>query len=86
MVFIKKPTHIVIFLYLLCSICGRFGVAFLGFGYTLEITVEYTPPQLRPDWENLTLPLRAGPPGDSTQLQPGMLPRKGIFFALNELT
>jgi len=44
-----------LFLFLLCSLFGRFGVAFLGFAFNLEETSKYTPPLFRPDWMNGTL-------------------------------
>ncbi|KAF8423518.1 hypothetical protein EV426DRAFT_700130 [Tirmania nivea] len=37
----------VVFLYLLCSVVGRFGVVTLGFAFNIE---ESPPPLFRPDW------------------------------------
>lgn len=42
----------VLVLFLLCSLVGRFGVAFLGFGFSLDDTLIYIPPLSRPDWRN----------------------------------
>ena len=42
-------------LYLLCSLLGRFGVAFLGLTFNLEDTPDYKPSLFRPDWQNGTL-------------------------------
>ena len=46
------PTTWVLFLFLLCSVAGRFGVAVLGFAFNLDESPFYTPPLLRPDWAN----------------------------------
>jgi len=43
------------FLFLLCSLVGRFGVAFLGFGFNLEDTSFHEETIFRPDWVNGTL-------------------------------
>ena len=48
-------TTLVLFLYLICSIVGRFGVAFLGFAFNLDETPLYTQPLLRPNWVNGTV-------------------------------
>jgi len=41
--------------FLLCSLLGRFGVALLGFAFTIEDNSVYEAPILRPDWANGTL-------------------------------
>ena len=46
---------LVLALYLLCSILGRFGVALLGLTFNVEDTPFYTPPLFTPAWENGTL-------------------------------
>ncbi|KAF8423515.1 hypothetical protein EV426DRAFT_115312 [Tirmania nivea] len=50
-----SPTTWILFLFLLFSVFGRFGVAFLGFTYTLEDRSNYTPPLTRPNWANGTI-------------------------------
>jgi len=42
----------VLFLFLVCSLLGRFGVAFLGFAFNLEEKPYYTHRLFRPDWVN----------------------------------
>ena len=42
-------------LYVLGSVFGRFGVAFLGLAYNLEETPLYDPPLFRPNWANGTV-------------------------------
>lgn len=42
-------------LYLLCSILGRFGVAFLGLTFNLDDAPFYRPPLSIPDWGSKTL-------------------------------
>ncbi|KAF8423516.1 hypothetical protein EV426DRAFT_700129 [Tirmania nivea] len=49
------PTTWVLFLYLLGSVFGRFGVAFLGFAVNLDDSAVYTPPLFRPNWANGTV-------------------------------
>jgi len=49
------PTTWVLFLFLLGSIVGRFGVAFLGFAVNLDDSALYTPPLFRPNWANGTV-------------------------------
>jgi len=49
------PMTWVLFLFLLCSLLSRFGVAFLGFAFNLEDTPYYNAPVLRPDWVNGTV-------------------------------
>ena len=44
-----------LFLFLLCSVLGRFGVASLGFAFNLEESPNYYPPLFRPDWANGTV-------------------------------
>ena len=46
------PTTWVLFLFLLCSVAGRLGVALLGFAFNLDESPLYTPPLFRPDWVN----------------------------------
>ena len=46
------PTTWVLFLFLLCSIAGRLGVALLGFAFNFDERPLYTPPLWRPDWVN----------------------------------
>ncbi|KAF8423525.1 hypothetical protein EV426DRAFT_601855 [Tirmania nivea] len=50
-----SPTTWILFLFLLFSVFGRFGVAFLGFAFTLEDTPLYTPALFRPNWANGTI-------------------------------
>ena len=45
----------ILFLFLLCSLVGRFGVAFLGFAFNIEDRLHYIPPLFRPNWENGTV-------------------------------
>jgi len=45
----------VLFLFLLCSVIGRFGVAFLGFAFNLEDSPNYIPRLFMPDWGNGTV-------------------------------
>ena len=42
-------------LYLLCSLFGRFGVAFLGLTFNLDDSPVNIPPLSAPAWENGTL-------------------------------
>jgi len=49
------PTTSVLFLYLFCSIAGRFSVAFLGFAFNLENSPLYNPALFRPNWVNGTV-------------------------------
>ena len=49
------PATWVLFLYVFCSVAGRFGVAFLGFAFNLEDSPVYTPALLRPNWEGGTV-------------------------------
>jgi len=49
------PTTWVLLLFVFCSVVGRFGVAFIGFAFTLEETPLYTPQLLRPNWVNGTI-------------------------------
>jgi len=50
-----SPTTWVLFLFLICSLCGRFGVAFLGFAFNLEDKVFHHNAIVRPDWVNGTI-------------------------------
>jgi len=52
---VVAPTTWVLFLFLLCSFLGRFGVAFLGFAFNPEENPHYTPPLFTPDWVNGTV-------------------------------
>ena len=54
---LAAPTTWVLFLFLLCSLLGRFGVAFLGFAFNLDNvgTTKYQPPLFKTDWVNMTL-------------------------------
>ena len=52
---LATPTTWVLFLFLICSLLGRFGVAFLGFAFNLEENAYYIPPLSRPDWRNGTV-------------------------------
>ena len=45
----------VLYLFLLCSILGRFGVAFLGFAFNLDDNPYYYHPIVRADWVNGTV-------------------------------
>ena len=38
-------------LYLVSSVVGRFGVAFLGFAFNIEEAPLYTAPLFRPNWK-----------------------------------
>ena len=38
------------------SICGRFGVALLGFAYNIDDNIVHTSQLFRPDWVNITIP------------------------------
>ncbi|KAF8423514.1 hypothetical protein EV426DRAFT_717345 [Tirmania nivea] len=49
------PTTWVLFLYLLGSLFGRFGVAFLGFAFNLEDSPHFSPALFRPNWANGTV-------------------------------
>lgn len=51
----RVATTWVLFVFLLCCLFGRFGVAFLGFAFNLEDHPYYIPPTVRPDWENGTV-------------------------------
>ena len=51
-----SPTTWVLFLFLICSLCGRFGVAFLGFAFNLEDKAFHHAPIVRPDWVNGMIP------------------------------
>ena len=53
-VFLRNSTLIVGFVYLICLICGRFGVAFLGSVHNLDDMPEHQDAPLRPYWVNLT--------------------------------
>ncbi|RPB29215.1 hypothetical protein L211DRAFT_864775 [Terfezia boudieri ATCC MYA-4762] len=46
---------LMLFLFLLCSLLGRFGIAFLGLAFNLDDSPHFTPPLFRPDWKNGTL-------------------------------
>jgi len=48
-------TALLLFLFLLCSLLGRFGVAFLGFAYNIDVDPYSDAPLFRPDWENGSL-------------------------------
>ena len=52
---LTAATTWVLFVFLLGSLVGRFGVAFLGFAFILEDIPHYTPPILRPNWANGTV-------------------------------
>jgi len=52
---IVNPTTWVLFLFLFCSLVGRFGVAFFGFAFNLEDSPSYTPALFRPNWANGTV-------------------------------
>ena len=43
------PTTWLLFLFVLCSVVGRFGVALLGFAFNLEETPLYSAPVYRPN-------------------------------------
>lgn len=45
----------ILFPFLLCSLLGRFGVAFLGFAFNLDDTVYHIDPLTQPDWVNGSL-------------------------------
>ena len=72
---IASLTTWVLFLFLLCSLIGRFGIAFLGFAYNLEEMPYFISPILRPDWDNGTvngddsiqMALASGHPSAGTQ-------------------
>ena len=49
------PTTWVLFVFLLCSVAGRFGVALLGFAFNLDDTSFVTSAYFRPDWVNGTM-------------------------------
>lgn len=51
----RGSTTSVLFLFLVCSLLGRFGVAFLGFAFNLEEKPYYTHRLFRPDWVNGTV-------------------------------
>ena len=59
----KKPESksgkvlLVVFVFMVLSVIGRFSVAFLGFAYNLQETPHNQQPLFRPDWVNLTFPL-----------------------------
>jgi len=48
-------TTLLLFLFLLFSLLGRFGVALLGFAYNLKVNLYSEGPLFRPDWGNGTL-------------------------------
>ena len=48
------PNTWVLCLFVLCSLAGRFGVAFLGFSFNLEETPHVEHALLRPNWVNGT--------------------------------
>lgn len=50
---IRKPSFLVV-CFLICSVCGRFGVALLGFAYNMDEIIHHRDPLYRPDWANLT--------------------------------
>ena len=49
------PTTWILFLFLLSSLVGRFGVAFIGFAFNIEDRSHYTAPLFRPNWTNGTV-------------------------------
>ena len=52
---LTAATTWVLFVFLLSSLIGRFGVAFLGFAFLLEDIPIYTPAVFRPNWANGTV-------------------------------
>lgn len=47
---LATSTTWVLLLYILFSIFGRFGIAFLGFAFNFGETLHYAPPLFRPNW------------------------------------
>ena len=52
---LAAPTTWVLFLFLLGSLVGRFGIAFLGFSFILDDSLLYTEAIFRPNWANGTV-------------------------------
>ena len=48
------PAVLIVVVFLVLSIVGRFGVASVGLAFNLENNLAITPPLYRPDWVNLT--------------------------------
>jgi len=70
----------VLFLFLLCSLVGRFGVAFLGFAFVLEDIPHYTPALFRPNWETGTVHGDDSHDADLAKLTGDTFHSKGMEF------